>query len=36
LREIFLEQRLKGNDYEKSKGEDEKQSPLSAGVLLRI
>jgi len=36
LRKIFLEQRLKSNDYEKSKGEDEKQSPFSAGVLLRI
>jgi hypothetical protein len=36
LREIFLEQRLKSNDYEERKREDEKQSPLGARVLLRI
>jgi len=36
LREVFLEQRLKGNDDEERQREDEKQSPLGAGVLLRI
>ena len=36
LRAILLQQRLEGDEAEKSEGEDKEHAAISAGFLLRI